>query len=148
MLDVLVVPTATGVLHTVRLGDWEAWLADEKAELHPVLGAALREVLPLLRSELPTARDVQSRADWKPLIESQERAREQRAAEAAAREERFAARTARTDALLEHLAVGELECPHCRDRGDAHRYCARGRQIESFFVCAACGRSFTADDMR
>ncbi|MCZ7685193.1 MAG: hypothetical protein M5U28_43040 [Sandaracinaceae bacterium] len=146
-LEVLVVPTATGIVHNVPLRDWEAWLADEKVELHPVLGAALREVLPLLQGTLPTARDVQSRADWEPMIESRERARKLHEAEEAAREARFVAKSTRTDALLERLATSDLDCPHCGAGRRDHRHRARGPHHESFFICSSCGRSFTADDL-
>lgn len=148
--EVRVFHSATASTTLVPLEEWQAWLAHGPMPQEEPHWMTLNDVLPVLAAELPTPEAIEARADWEPI-----RAREDQY-EAAARADavrsaqtraRYRDSTFRTDTLAATLPESAIECPHCRQRSKDHRYCPPSREPgESFFVCASCGRSFTADD--
>ena len=102
----------------------------------------------VLRRELPTAEIIEGRADWRPMREAEERFEAEHAAELQEREAECASRNRRTDALLATCRVDGLACPFCGESRTDHTHrAARSARHESYLVCAACGRSFTAADV-
>lgn len=150
-VSVGVLVAATAVWESVPLDRWECWLRDGApgdAPRHEAIQAALERVLPVLRRELPTAEIIEGRADWRPMREAEERFEAEHAAELQEREAECASRNRRTDALLATCRVDGLACPFCGESRTDHTHrAARSARHESYLVCAACGRSFTAADV-
>jgi hypothetical protein len=67
------------------------------------------------------------------------------AAEAAAEAVRRSNLTAR--ALASTIESGGLTCPHCRQHTRDIRFIDRQPDVESYFICARCGRSFVPADL-
>jgi hypothetical protein len=65
----------------------------------------------------------------------------------AAHQRRVAQMNALSRAVANNLRAHGITCPHCAETRRDHRFLDSGRGRAAYFVCVACGRSFTADDM-
>lgn len=129
----------TGSGPTLHLESWESWLWGDApaAACHPVEEAALDEILPVLRSALPTRAALLTSVDWDArnglLAEVRARAQQEE-------RERLESAQARQAAFLQALQQHPV-CPHCGER-ERLRVIDRGVESDSYLVCRACCRSF------
>jgi len=141
-VDVMLAETGSGI--RVALADWEDWLGGEWFESchHEVEREAIAAVLPLLRSEMPTAEAVVAAAGME--VESESEIASQGGMVARISYE-FACQK-----LAERAGTRGVACPGCGRFSSDYEY-VRVEQVsdsgpQSHLVCRGCGKEFGPAD--
>jgi hypothetical protein len=136
--DVMLAETGSGF--RVALADWEGWLSGESLENchHEIEREALLAVLPLLRTELPTAETIIAAADMNVDCDLP-------ASEAGSMVDRISYEIACQN-LAERVRNKGLVCPNCGSFSTNHEYVQITLVSEagplSHFVCRECAKEF------
>ena len=135
----------TGTEIRVQSVEWEEWLeggALDAAALHPLEVAAIREVLPRLRSAIPSIDQAATLVDWNAkhvLSKAQKREKYYRIQKEYNEKCREAHHRIERDGL---------SCPHCGIHSRDFRFVDGGEERQSYFICRNCPRSFGLHNLK
>jgi hypothetical protein len=135
----------TGSSFRIDLCDWEDWLRGDWFDggHHEVEREALADVIPLLRSNLPSVEVVISRSGLMNLPESEDASG---AGMVARISHEFACRK-----LTGRVMTKGIACPHCGAFSNEHRFVGVGRLsddgAQSHLICCVCGEQFGPTDV-
>lgn len=142
-VDVLL--AETGGSFRISLSDWEDWLDGEwfDSSHHEVEREALAEIIPLLRSKLPTAEDVIARAGIGNKPSSADALEDVRVV-------RISHELA-CQKLADRVKTKGIACPHCGVFSNEHHFVHVGavskEKPASHLACCACGQQFGPEDV-
>ena len=133
---------ATGDRISVKVEEWQEWLAKEVPEtLHKNLREPLVKAKAALQATCPTAEALLADIDWefkRPVVEAaNERYRRERA-ESRARQREIQPHNRRCNELMREAELHGLTCTHCKVHSKEYRL-SRAKGQKSLVICLKCG---------